>query len=310
MDFTDVRFDDMKKMLFVMNPYSGQRKANKVLAEILTAFNSADYRVEVHMTAGPGDAAEVVAQRAAEMDLIVCCGGDGTFNETIAGLMESGNDIPVGYIPAGSTNDFANSLRLPTDCLEAVEHILTGQPRAYDAGRFGQRYFSYVASFGAFTRVSYETPQYIKNALGHTAYVLEGINELSQIRKEHLRLEIDGEVVEDDFLFGAVCNSTSVGGILTLDPNQVDMCDGKLEVLLVRAPQSLLEIAECIQAVQAQKYNNCEMITFRSASCIKVWANPEMPWTLDGEREDGHEEVTIRNCHMAFRLVQRGSIDA
>lgn len=294
----------MKKMLFVMNPFSGQRKATKVLTEIISAFNSADYRVEVHMTSGTGDATRVVAERAKELDLVVCCGGDGTFNETVAGLMQSGVNIPVGYIPAGSTNDFANSLHLATDCIEAVDRIITGQVHTYDVGKFGERYFSYVASFGAFTRTSYATPQSVKNALGHTAYVLEGISELSQIRKEHIRMEIDGEVVEDDFLFGAICNSTSVGGILTLDPNQVDMCDGRLEVLLLRAPQSLAEIAECIQAVQSQHYNDCAMITFRSAEEIKVYADPEMPWTLDGEREEGHAEVLVRDCHKALQLLK------
>lgn len=294
----------MKKMLFVMNPFSGQRKANKVLTEIISAFNGADYRVEVHMTAGLGDATRVVAERAHGLDLVVCCGGDGTFNETVAGLMQCGVQIPVGYIPAGSTNDFANSLHLATDCIEAADRIITGQVHTYDVGKFGERYFSYVASFGAFTRTSYATPQSIKNALGHTAYVLEGISELSQIRKEHIRMEIDGEVVEDDFLFGAICNSTSVGGILTLDPNQVDMCDGRLEVLLVRAPRSIAEIAECIQAVQSQNYNNCEMITFRSAAEIKVHADPEMLWTLDGEREEGHAEVLVVDCHKALKLMK------
>ena len=238
------------------------------------------------------------------MDLVACCGGDGTFNETISGILRSGADVPVGYIPAGSTNDFAASLKLPANILQAAKDIVEGEPVAYDVGRFGQRYFSYVASFGAFTRASYATPQNIKNALGHTAYVLEGINELSQIRKTHVRMELDGQVVEDDFLFGAISNSTSVGGILTLDPKQVDMADGKLEVLLVRAPVDLLEISECIKAVQTQKYN-CDMITFRSAEKIRVFADPDMPWTLDGEREDGHAEVDVENVHLAIRLMQR-----
>jgi diacylglycerol kinase (ATP) len=302
----------MKKMLFIMNPYAGKRRANKYLADILEMFNRADYLVTVHMTAGPGDATGVVQALAPGMDIVVCCGGDGTFNETVAGLLKANVDIPVGYIPAGSTNDFAASLHLPTEPLEAAQEIVEGVPVSYDAGSFCGRFFSYVASFGAFTRTSYTTPQSIKNALGHTAYVLSGISELSQIRPEHIRMEINGEVVEDDFLFGAICNSTSVGGILTLDPKQVDMADGKLEVLLVRSPQSLLELTECIAAVQSQQYNNCEMITFRSGSKIEITADPEMPWTLDGEREDGHEHITVVNKHLAYRLVQkpRESADA
>ena len=294
----------MKKLLFVMNPYSGIRRANRYLADIISIFNRGGYEVTAHMTAGQGDAIRVVQEKAKDMDLVACCGGDGTFNETISGILRSGADVPVGYIPAGSTNDFAASLKLPANILQAAKDIVEGEPVAYDVGRFGQRYFSYVASFGAFTRASYATPQNIKNALGHTAYVLEGINELSQIRKTHVRMELDGQVVEDDFLFGAISNSTSVGGILTLDPKQVDMADGKLEVLLVRAPVDLLEISECIKAVQTQKYN-CDMITFRSAEKIRVFADPDMPWTLDGEREDGHAEVDVENVHLAIRLMQR-----
>ena len=294
----------MKKMLFIMNPYSGKRRANRYLVEILEMFNRADYQVVTHMTGGQGDATEVARRLGPEMDIVVCCGGDGTFNETVAGLQMAGADVPVGYIPAGSTNDFAASLKLPTEPLEAAQEIVDGSPVYYDAGSFNGRFFSYVASFGAFTRTSYTTPQSIKNALGHTAYVLSGISELSQIRNEHVRFEIDGETIEDDFLFGAICNSTSVGGILTLDPKQVDMADGKLEVLLVRSPKSLLELTECISAVQSQQYNNCEMITFRSGREIKITADPEMPWTLDGEREDGHQEITVTNSHLAYRLVQ------
>ena len=294
----------MKKMLFIMNPCSGQKRANRFLPEILSTFNEAGYDVLVHMTAGPGDGDKTVRRLGAGMDAVVCCGGDGTFNDVVSGLLHSGLDVPVGYIPAGTTNDFANSLKLPTDVMEATRAIVDGTPVAYDAGKFGERYFSYVASFGAFTRASYATPQNIKNALGHTAYVLEGIQELSQLRKEHVRMDIGGRIVEDDFLFGAISNSTSVGGILTLDPSQVDMRDGLLEVLLVRAPRNLGELTECIQALKSQKYN-CEMITFCSAPRITVYSDPDMPWTLDGEREEGHGEVVVENQHLAVKLLQK-----
>ena len=294
----------MKKMLFIMNPFAGQKRANRQLSDLLLLFTKAGYDVITHMTTGPGSASEAAERLAGEVDLIVCCGGDGTFNETVSGLLKSGKDVNLGYIPAGSTNDFAASLKLSSNILQAARDILEGEPVPYDVGKFGDRYFSYVASFGAFTRASYATPQSVKNALGHTAYVLEGIQELSQIRKEHIRMEMDGEVVEDDFLFGAICNSTSVGGILTLDPKQVDMTDGLLEILLVRAPRNLAEISECLQALQSQEYN-CAMITFRSAHHVTVYADPEMPWTLDGEREEGHTQVDVDNQHLAIRLMKR-----
>ena len=295
----------MKKMLFVMNPFAGQRRANRFLPDIISLYNRAGYDVTTYMTGGPGEAVQVVERLAPQMDLIVACGGDGTMNETISGILRSGADVPIGYIPAGSTNDFASSLGLSANIMQAAQEVLEGTPQPYDVGDFGGRYYSYVASFGAFTRTSYATPQTIKNALGHTAYLLEGIQELSQIRKEHIRMEIDDMVVEDDFLFGAISNATSVGGILTLDPKQVDLSDGKFEILLVRAPRNLTEISECIQAVQSQKYN-CAMITFRAASQVRVYASEEMPWTLDGEKEMGRSCIDVRNLHHAVRLMKKG----
>lgn len=292
----------MKKLLLIVNPKAGTRRIGRVLPEVIEIFNRADYEVTVHITAGSGDCTQVVRSRGAQADLIVCAGGDGTFNEAVAGTMESGIDIPLGYIPCGSTNDFAISLKLPTDPVKAAQLIVDGVPLKYDVGLFGDRYFSYVASFGAFTRASYSTPQDVKNALGHTAYLLEGIQEISQIRKEHIRIELDDRIIEDDFLFGAVSNSTSMGGIVTLDPRQVDMRDGKFELLLIRAPQDLMEIHECVQAVSKQIYN-CAMMTFVSIKKLTVHADASMPWTLDGEREEGREQVVIRCLHQAITLM-------
>ena len=293
----------MKEMLFILNPKAGMRKASKALVDILDIFNRANYAVQIYVTAGPKDAVSAVKKHAPGKDLVVCCGGDGTFNETLTGLMEAGLDLPIGYIPAGSTNDFAASLGLSSDPLVAAKQIVNGVPEPFDVGKFGDRYFSYVASFGAFTRASYSTPQNVKNALGHTAYLLEGIHELSQIRKTHMRFQLENEVLEDDYLFGAVCNSTSIGGILTIDPNQVDMGDGMFEVLLVRAPRDLTEITECILAVQKQQYN-CRMMTFRSVKKVKIFADKDMDWTLDGEKALGSEEISVTNLHHAIRLIK------
>ena len=294
----------MKKLLFIMNPFSGQKKAAKFLPDILMLFAQAGYDIRTAMTTGPGAATRYASLWGGESDLVVCCGGDGTLNETITGLLMAGYDTPVGYIPSGTTNDFAASLNLSHNPLQAAKDILEGEIVPYDAGRFGDRYFAYVASFGAFTKSSYVVPQTLKNALGHTAYVLGGISELSQLKKEHVRMEIDGEVIEDDFLFGAICNATSIGGILTLDPSQVDMGDGLFEIMLVRAPQNLVEIAECLSALQIQQYN-CSMITFRSARSIKITASPYMAWTLDGEKADGYQAFRVDNLHHAIRLIQK-----
>ena len=292
----------MKKMLFIMNPYAGQRRGVANLAAVLEIFNRAGYDVTVYMTAGPGDGEKYVRRHAADADVVVCCGGDGTFNETISGILGEGLTVPVGYIPAGSTNDFAASLGISTDNLQAARDIVNGHLRQVDVGLFGKRYFSYVASFGAFTRASYATPQSLKNVLGHAAYVLSGIAEITQIKAEEVRIELpDGKVLDGPFLFGTISNSTSVGGILTLSPDRVDMSDGKLEIMLVRAPNNITEVGELITAMQNQTYN-CSMMTFLSTESLKVTAKESMAWTLDGEQQDGISAMDIRCVQHAIRV--------
>jgi len=292
----------MKHLLLIINPVAGQKKAAKYLSEIISVFNRAEYDVHVYVTSSQKDAAEAVRKLGRTVDLIVCCGGDGTLNETINGMMQEGLQVPVGYIPSGSTNDFANSLKLSGDVVTAAKQIVAGVPKPYDIGKFKERYFSYVASFGAFTKTSYTTPQNVKNALGHMAYLLEGISELSKIKKVHLRMETEEDVIEDDYLFGAICNSTSVGGILTLSPDLVDLGDGKFEILLVRAPRSIQELHECVLALKNQKYD-CGMLTFRSTSRVRVMTDPDMPWTLDGERAEGGADIVVENLHRSIWLI-------
>ena len=298
----------METLLFVMNPYSGTRKAAKVLPEILSVFNRAGYKVIAHMTDKAGDAEEFVRCNAREADLVVCSGGDGTFNETVTGLLRSCVDIPVGYIPAGSTNDFAASLELSLDPVQAALDIVTGHEERFDIGMFGDRYFAYVASFGAFTRVSYATPQSVKNTLGHTAYLLSGISELSQIKSVPVRIELEDRVIEDSFVFGAVCNSTSVGGLLTLDADQVDLQDGKFELLLVRAPKDLTELGECIVALQQKQYN-CKMVTFLSTDKVTVTTQQPLDWALDGEWMPGPTRIKAENLRGAYRLLLPGDTE-
>jgi diacylglycerol kinase family enzyme len=222
----------------------------------------------------------------------------------VAGILQSGIDVPIGYIPAGSTNDFASSLHLSQDILQAAQDIVEGTPVQLDIGNFGGRYFSYVASFGAFTRTSYTTPQSLKNALGHTAYVLNGIQELSQIRSHPLRFTLsDGSMIEGRFLFGAISNSTSLGGVLTLTPDQVDMADGKLELLLIRNPETPIELGQIIVALNSRNYDACPCIRFVSTRTVKIRARDGLMWSLDGEGVTAPREVTVTNVPDAIRVV-------
>jgi len=295
----------MEKLLLILTPNAGQRKARKALSDIIDVFNRAGFAVLTHITANPGDGETAVLRYASQVDRIVCCGGDGTFNETLSGVLKSGLDIPIGYIPAGSTNDFATSLGLSHDLLQAARDIVEGQPERLDAGLFGSRPFSYVASFGAFTRASYLTPQTMKNLIGHTAYVLGGIQELSQLKSWPLRLTLpDGSVLEDQFIFGAISNSLSMGGILTLSPDRVDMADGLFELLLVRTPKDLTELGESVLALQHKTYDS-PCLTFCQAAAVTVDAPEDMAWTLDGEMEAGSPHIEIQCLPQAVQVFRK-----
>ncbi|MGF6375239.1 diacylglycerol kinase (ATP) [Clostridiales Family XIII bacterium PM5-7] len=294
----------MKKVLIILNPQAGTRQANKHFADIIDIFCKADYEPVVLTTAGRGYATTITEEKAKDFDLVVCIGGDGTFNETIEGLINSGVDIPVGYIPAGSTNDFASSLRLPKNILESAENIVAGKPRSLDVGSFNGRYFSYVASFGAFTSASYTAPQTVKHALGHLAYVLEGIKDIPSIKSYQLRIKTAQGVYGGSYLFGAVSNSTSVGGILTLSDDLVDMNDGKFEVLLIKTPSNIIELNQILFHLTTQNYQS-PMISLFSSEEVEVTADQEMPWTLDGEYQEGSENIVIKNVHNAIQLMTK-----
>ncbi len=294
----------MKKLFLLMNPRAGKQKANKLLPDILALYNRHGFDVTVHMTSGPGDGMSVCQQKAPETDLIVAVGGDGTLNEAMTGILRSGVSVPLGYIPCGSTNDFANSLGLPTDILAAAKLTVEGVPVAYDVGQFQDRVFSYVASFGAFTKASYATSQSVKNILGHLAYVLAGAKEIFHIPKEHVAFQTDVGNFEGDYIFGAVSNSTSVGGVLTLSREVVDMRDGVFELMLVRPPKNAGELARLVKDLKACRYDS-PMLTFQAVRSLTVTARADMPWSLDGEKHDGAAQITIENLHEAIRLVSQ-----
>jgi len=291
-----------EKLLLIMNPCSGLKRANRFLTDILVLFGSYGWECTVHMTKGRGDGRSTVTKYANDYSLVVCIGGDGTFNECVDGLLAANATTPLGYIPAGSTNDFASSLRLSKNIMRAAKDIMEGQIRHLDVGSFDGRHFTYVASFGAFTKTSYTTPQNVKNALGHLAYVLEGIKDLSDIRPQHLRLEAANIKVEGDYLFGAISNSTSIAGVLTISPKLVDLNDGMFEALLIRHPTNAAELNEVIRALTASDYSSY-MLDFFSASEINVTASKDMDWTLDGEWQQGAEKIKIENIHNAIRVI-------
>ena len=294
----------MQRMLLIINPCAGTKRITRFFPEILELFRSRGFECTVYMTNGRNDAADIVRDRGGDFDRIVCAGGDGTFNEVISGLLSAGHTTPLGYIPCGSTNDFATTLHLPKTIPEAAASIVDGAPCPLDVGQFGDRYFSYVASFGAFARTSYATPQNVKNALGHLAYVLQGISDIPSIRPLHLRFALDDLVFEDDYIFGAISNSTSVGGVLTLDENRVDLNDGLFELVLIKSPKDIFELSECIRALSAQDYNS-KMITFVSAPEVHVYSDQTLDWTLDGECMPDVKETTVRNLRSAITLYGR-----
>lgn len=293
----------LRSMLVIMNPRSGMRHGAKSLSEILAILQSGGYLPTVLQTEKPGDAMRFVCDYGKDADVIVCIGGDGTLNEVVTGMIEAGYTQPIGYLPAGSTNDFAGSLGLSKDILTAARDVIGGKPMTYDVGRFAGRCFTYVASFGAFTRTSYSTPQDVKNALGHVAYLLSGIYDLTRIRAIPMRVQTDHEVFEGEYIFGAISNSTSIGGMLHLDPEIVDLNDSLLEVLLIRVPANAAELAQLLYALSSQSFDESDCIQFCSTTCVSVETQEDVDWSLDGEFAKGQEKISIVNVPNAIRVI-------
>ena len=292
----------MKKLLFIVNPRAGKTKSAAPLFEAVAAFSRAGYLVRVYVTEAGGQARDIAAKWGSRYDMVVCAGGDGTLNETISGLMALEQRPPLGYLPNGSTNDFAASLHLHTTVEAAARAAAGGVPYPLDIGRHNDRYFAYVASFGAFTRSSYSASQAAKNALGHFAYILEGIKSLDSLRRYRCKVTADEEVIEGDFIFGSVCNSTSLGGLVKLDPNRVRMDDGLFELVLLRMPRTALDLTSLLLSLKQMQYDN-PGIFFRHASRVTVETEDDIPWSLDGEYAPSVPVVNIENFHGAIDLL-------
>ena len=292
----------MKKMLFIYNPNAGTGTLKPKLSDVLDIFTKAGYEVTAYPTQKYRDATEKMETCPDGYDLIVCSGGDGTLDEVVKGMRTRGYEAPLGYIPAGTTNDFATSLGIPKDILAAADTAVNGVPFSCDVGRFNEDYFIYIAAFGLFTDVSYETKQSMKNILGHLAYVLEGAKRIFNIPSYKIRVTHDGEELEDEFIYGMVTNSRSVGGFTGIIGPDVVFDDGEFEVTLIKTPKNPLELNDLLGAIMLRQINPERMYSFKSG-CIRFESMEEIPWTLDGEYQAGSAEIHIENVHNAAKIL-------
>ena len=292
----------LKKLLLIVNPVAGKKRLKPMLLDVIQIFARGGYATTVMVTGRRGEAAEFSAQ-GMDYDLIVCCGGDGTLNEVISGMLDHGVTIPLGYIPCGSTNDFAASMGISMDVRKTAEAIANGLPLPLDAGKFGDRYFTYVSSFGAFTAASYTTAQDVKNLLGHTAYVLEGIKDLQSIKPYHLKFVSGENVYEDDYVFGAIANSTSFGGIVKLKDELVSLNDGFFEVLLVKMPKTIVDLNVIINSLTTSNFEN-KCFDFFKASSLTISSAEPIAWSLDGEYMRTEGAVNMTNLHGVINFIK------
>ncbi|MCP1109014.1 diacylglycerol/lipid kinase family protein [Ohessyouella blattaphilus] len=295
----------MKRMLFIYNPHAGRALLRTKLSDVVDIFVKAGYKVTVHPTQSFRDAFRVVKEyEADDYDLVVCSGGDGTLDEVVAAMMkrEIGARDTIGYIPTGSTNDFANSLHIPKNLLQAADVAVNGAAFPCDVGRFNDDSFVYIAAFGLFTDVSYETTQEMKNILGHLAYIFEGAKRIFNVPAYKLKVEYDGNVLEDEFAYGMITNSKSVGGFKNMIGKDVAFDDGLFEVTLIKRPRNPIELQEIGAALLIEQIDTKHMYTFR-ASKITITSEEEIPWTLDGEFGGNHQDVEIENLKQQLTIM-------
>ncbi len=296
----------MKKALVIVNPKAGKMSIHTGMFDIINLLCENDILPTVYFTKAAGDATEITkkALKKEEYDLFVCCGGDGTLNEVVSGVICSGKNIPIGYIPAGSTNDFAQSLKIPTELFSAAQSVaLAEKALQIDAGLFCEdRVFSYIASFGAFTATSYSVPQNIKNTLGHFAYILAGIKDLAQIKPYFITLSSEEKECSGNYIFGACSNSFSLGGIIRLSSKMVNLNDGKFEVLLVKQPQNAIQMNKILWGLINTDFSDTEVFEFFKTSKVSLSMPKAVNWSLDGEFAKGQEKVEIKAIPHAINL--------
>lgn len=291
-----------KKALFIFNPHAGKGQIKTRLLDVVDVLTKDGYDVMVHPTQSRGDAVTVVSENEGLYDLCVCSGGDGTLDEVVTGMMQNEVRVPIGYIPTGSTNDFANSLKLPKKAMPAVETAVRGRAFLCDIGRFNEDVFVYIAAFGLFTDVSYETKQEVKNVLGHMAYILEGMKRLSSIKSYQMTVTADGKQMEGDYLYGMVTNSHSVGGFQNITGKNVELNDGLFEVTLIKRPRNAVELNQIMAALIGANFDTELMSSFKAADII-FETQEAIPWTLDGEFGGEHRRVKVHNEHHAIQFL-------
>ena len=291
-----------KKLMLIINPVAGKREAAKNLADLIQIFYSGGYIATVFVTGKSGDASEFAAKYGANYDLIVCSGGDGTMNETVTGLIRGGLAVPVGYMPSGSYNDFAEYQGLSKDVVKAAHNIVKGSPRMVDVVKFSGRYFINAADFGAFTWLPYTTPQQTKNTLGAYAYFFEGIKDFSKIRPTHIRMMANGGFFEGDFLFGIVCNATMLAGVLAGKGKLIQADDGIFEVGMVRFPVTAIDFQETLQALQMGDLGDPH-ITFFKTNRLTIETDEPLDWSLDGERMTMNGSAEAETLHSRITLI-------
>ncbi len=290
-----------RKLLFVYNPKAGKALIRNKLADILDVFAKDGYEITIAPTQKRGDAENIVAGRTGEYELVVCSGGDGTLDETVTGMIRSGIRTPIGYIPAGSTNDFGGSLCLPKKMVRAAETIVQGRNFPCDIGSFNEDIFVYIAAFGLFTDVSYETGQDMKNVLGYMAYLLEGMKRLSSIHSFPMKVAWEGNEVEEDFIFGMITNSISVGGFKNITGKNVKLDDGVFEVTLIKSPKNPVELNNIMLSLLNRNIDRNAMYCFRTAELVLESKEP-VAWTLDGENGGSHTRAVIRNIYRGIDI--------
>lgn len=292
----------MKKMLFIMNPKAGRTTLKNSLVDVLEVFCNNDYDVRTYLTKSADDAERVVAEEGVGYDVIVCAGGDGTLGNTVAGFMKSGLKVPLGYIPCGSTNDFARSMEIPMTAVEAAEMVVGAEPFSVDIGSLNDKYFVYVAAFGVFSDTSYATPQNMKNIFGHAAYVLQGIKSIANIPSYKMKITIDGETQEGEFIFGMVSNSISVGGFKSITRKGVEFDDGLFEGVLIRTIKTPADLERVVRALLTGDISEKSMVSFRASNVLFEAENP-VAWTCDGEFGGEYKNTSIDIHRRAIDLL-------